>query len=90
MSWRRKLWAVELTTPHDKTLIGALWAIDADRTEAYYDGEPTRALLFTSRRLARHWCANEMASYRDYSDGHPCRSWKFRPVRVTETVKVAK
>mgnify|MGYP001618310194 FL=1 len=48
-----------------------------------YDGEPTRPLLFRSRRHAREWCAK---THRQYAS--PCPAWRWRPVRVRETLRV--
>lgn len=74
-SWIRRLWGVEfsgkLTRPH---LIGSLWAA---RASTYHE-EPTRALLFCTRKQAREWCK---------SKNQCCADWRFRPVRVVETVK---
>jgi hypothetical protein len=51
-----------------------------------YDGEPTRALVFMTRVQARAWCASQQAKYRKRSDCYA--KWRFRPVRVRETVEV--
>jgi len=64
-------------------LLGSLW----DKSpKAGHFGEPTRALLFTTRDAARAWCDVQHAKYADRGDG--CSKWRFRPVRVRETVKV--
>ena len=88
MIWDRKLWAVEFTGRNGaKMLIGSLWHGET-MTRSYYDGEPARALLFQSRSAAREWCKAEEAKYDGRNDC--CADWRFRPVRVRETVKVVK
>lgn len=52
----------------------------------HYLGEPTRALIFWSRRQARVWCAAAHKRYSDRPDD--CRRWKFRPVKVRETLRL--
>jgi hypothetical protein len=88
--WDRMLWGVEFTGsgPDDAPmLIGRLWATEwASSTP--YPGEPTRALLFTTRKMARQWCAETMAKWRDGRHRDDCVTrWRVRPVRVRETVK---
>lgn len=88
--WDRLLWGVEFTglrSDDAPMLIGRLWAADwATTTSMSYPGEPTRALLFTTRKLARQWCAETMAKW---SDGDSIvRRWRVRVVRVRETVQV--
>ena len=90
--WDRMLWGIEFSgSAHDEEpmLIGTLWASDIDRNP--YPGEPTRALLFCSRKEARAWCAKEMAEWREgrRPDDIVMR-WRVRPVRVRETVQVCK
>lgn len=81
MSWNRKLWGVEFfsegTKPH---LIGTLWASRIGN----YPEEPTRALLFNTRKQAREWCKKNawFGGRKDF-----CSKWHFRPVRVVETVR---
>lgn len=90
MRWDRLLWGVEFTVWRAgvaPTLIGNIWAIDQGGAE--YPGEPTRALLFCSRKHARRWCADTMQGWREKSaPGGVLRKWRVRPVRVRETVKV--
>ena len=50
---------------------------------------PTRPLLFVTRRHARAWCAAQHAKYAAYPEGHICRAWRFRPVRVRESWTLA-
>jgi hypothetical protein len=63
----------------------AAW-LDSARLVSYYQGEPTRALLFTTRTEARSFCDVQHAKYIGRTDC--CARWRFRPVRVRETVKV--
>ena len=82
-NWNRRLWGIELTTArtNDKpTLLGCGWSEGAHATP--YFGEPSRALLFTTRAAAREWCRSKMISYADRADC--CADWRFRPVRVVE------
>jgi hypothetical protein len=89
--WDRLLWGVEFTgsrTDDAPMLIGRMWATEwASSTP--YPGEPTRALLFTTRELARQWCAETMAKWRDGRQRDDCVArWRVRAVRVRETVQV--
>lgn len=83
MSWDRRLWGVELRSPGSPTmLIGTAW----DRSERVTPfSEPSRALLFKNRFLARRWCRGEHAFYEGRTD--VCATWRFVPVPVRETVK---
>ena len=86
MYWNRKQWGIE--TELDKgraVLIGAGWH---SARPAQYSGEPTRCLLFTTRAAARAWCKAKMATYAHREDS--CAKWKFRPVRVIESVRKVK
>lgn len=88
--WDRELWGVELTSRRSTPiLIGETWHVDslAPSTKRH-DGEPTRALLFTTRKSAREWCATENAACRSHPRGDFVRAWRFRPVRVRERVTV--
>jgi hypothetical protein len=63
-------------------IIGAAWS---DLYIPAYVGEPGRPLLFRRRTQARAWCA--MARER-YADGPPdMRLWRFKEIKVSETVK---
>lgn len=83
--WNRLLWGVEFSAPQSSPrLIGSLWQ---ERMPAeQYPGEPLRALLFTTRKVAREWCRVEMDKRKGRSDCYA--DWRFRPVRVRETVRV--
>lgn len=81
--WNRKLWGVQFTTGRDEgILIGSLWLLGE---RSHYPDEPTRALVFQTRRGARAYCKEERAKYEGRQDS--CKSWRFRPVRVIETVR---
>ena len=79
--WDRMLWAVEMRSAScrpEGMLIGDAWhAI----TPPAYEGEPTRCLLFRTRKQARAWCVEATAKHAKHS-----KDWRFRPVRVRETV----
>jgi hypothetical protein len=84
--WERYLWGVEFTIWDKREpprLIGALWNNYPPRPS--HDGEPSRALLFVTRRQARAWCAEKNKQYAGRADC--CRHWRFQPVRVVETVR---
>lgn len=87
--WDRKLWGVWFSAPRTKgegLLISDLWANYRPVVRAE---EPTRALLFINRKAAREWCKKELAKYAN-SDTKDWKDWKFKAVRVRETVKVVK
>ena len=81
--WNRKLWGVEFSdkSSDEPVLLGSLW-----RTEKSipYPDEPTRKMLFVTRKAARKWCKDQMQKYSNRTDC--CKDWKFRPVRVREQV----
>lgn len=84
MTWDRKLWGVEFTSPlTGAAFLSAAWHGVAARKG--HAGEPPRALLFTTRVAARAWCATEQAKYAARQDC--CSDWQFRVVRVREIVK---
>ena len=73
----RTLWAVELTTANGKPhLISFLW-MRCFADKMLYEGEPMRALVFCTRAQAREFCK-----------GRSVEGWRFRPVKVRETVKI--
>lgn len=90
MRHERALWAVYFTGasihPQDNApmLIFGSWH-DAMRGGPRYNGEPPRAVLFRTRAAARAWCAEQHAEYKGRRDC--CAQWRFRPVRVRETVE---
>lgn len=86
--WNRRLWGIEFRNSRgDRLLLGSLWD-DDQRERAGHLGEPGRALLFCTRAQARAWCARERAKFVDYPKDHICIAWRFRAVRVRETVQV--
>ena len=52
-----------------------------------FDGDMPRPILFASRRQALAWCAAQHARYATRQNG--LRDWRFRPVRVLNTVSSA-
>jgi len=83
MRWHEKLWGIEFRSSPDgeKMLLGRIWH---STKIISYDGEPTRALVFCTRKAARAWCRNKMNAYKGQEG--VCRKWRFRPIRVIETV----
>lgn len=89
-SWHRRLWGVVLMR-RDGPLgpLGASWDErhrQQEMAHAGYVGEPTRPLLFTTRRAARLWCAEQQARDQARSDGYT--PGRFVPVRVSERVEI--
>ena len=77
--WDKKLWGIEYTTLDGrKIIISNMWH-HYSAAPHLYPGEPSRAMLFTTRKTAREW----MASESHYSVSR--RYW--RVVRVRETVR---
>lgn len=80
--WDRLLWAVEFRSvepPFETSfLLGAAWH---DGWRMTYDGEPSRTLLFRTRKHASDWCKENEKRVARHSP-----HWRFRPVRVRETV----
>lgn len=80
MSWNRNLWGVEFKggmKEDPPMIIGAAWLHPMPHR---YEGEPTRALLFCTRELAREWCRNRRERSKDLG-------WTFTPVKVRELVE---
>ena len=83
MAWNRLLCGVEFADRHKgRFLLGTAWMNPPPK--AQYEGEPTRPILFTSRKLAREWCKNKQAQYAGRTDF--VAKWRFRPVRAREKV----
>ena len=74
----RKLWGVVFKKGAQPVIVFRLWI---DEKADYIEGEAPRALLFVNRKTARDWCKSRNVSSSE---------WKFRPVRVRETVQVIK
>ena len=81
--WDRKLWGVELRRSGETPLLlGQTWL--RSLRQPAYPGEPTRALLFTTRATARQWAQAQQAVHAARQD---CTSaWRFVAVKVRETV----
>lgn len=80
--WDRLLWAVSFWTGRREAfLCGESW--HAVRPAACED-EPTRVLLFKTRRAARAWAKMKFRECKRHSD-----EWHFRAVRVREAVGVS-
>ena len=80
MTWNRVLWGVELKSTiknEPPTILGSRWHF-ADRRG--HDGEPSRVLLFCTRKQARDWCRG-----RNERDEH--LGWKYTPIKVSERVE---
>lgn len=80
MTWDKVLWGVELShcASNERTLM-----LGSARHRPYrrgHEDEPTRVLLFCTRKQARDWCksSNELA-------GH--LGWKYTPIKVRERVE---
>ena len=80
-------WGVMLLSNHGKEwneLLFKDWHGDCQKRR--YAGEPAEPLLFTTRRQAEEWAQQQREYYGTYPDGHVCRAWRFRVVRVRKTV----
>ena len=82
MAWNRLLWGVEFAGGRERFLIGTAWMNPPPRSA--YKGEPTRPILFMTRKQAREWCRKKQADYVRRVDS--LAKWRFRPVRVREKV----
>lgn len=76
MIWSRRLWGVEYRKKGKAMLIGCLWNYEFEQARIHYDGEPTRAMLFQTRKAARAWLKQR-----------PDGGQNLRIIRVRETVK---
>ena len=80
MTWDRVLWGIELKstiTTEPPMMLGAR----RDTTDRCgHDGEPTRTLLFCTRKQARDWRREN-----NERDGH--LGWKYTPIKVRERVE---
>lgn len=77
------LWAVEMRSVKERPegmLIGEAW-IYGPTPPLRFEGQTSRCLLFKTRGQARRWCREAEARSRRHNP-----SWRFRPVRVRETV----
>lgn len=64
--------------------IGRTWYRDANVANSGYEGEPPRALLFTTRTKARNVCREFRAA--NQKIGGVCARWRFTPVLIRERV----
>lgn len=88
MAWDRKLWGVMFTgalKADQPMLLGDAW--HQSRGWPKTPDIPSRAMLFMTRAQARQWCSEQHAMNKGRQDC--CAKWRFRPVRVRETVKPA-
>jgi len=86
VGWDRYLWGVKFMGSRKgdpPMLLGSGWA--GHRSDQYV-GESSRCLTFQTREQARAWCQTQRQLYATYPDGHPCRAWRFWPIRVRERV----
>ena len=83
--WNRRLWGAVFFASGDALLIGEGWDHEP---VPHHPGVPTRPMLWTTRAAARAWCAAQNQRYVNYPTGHVCHTWRMRPVRVRETVRV--
>ena len=78
--WDRHLWGIVFSDKHDPFLLGKAW----DSTdEPRHPGEPTRTLLFDTRKQARAWAADRITIYKG---NNITKKWKFKVVKVRELV----
>jgi hypothetical protein len=87
-AWDRVFWAIRFTRAMRgdmPMLLGTAWHKEANERNKGYVGEPSRTLLFKTRKHARQYCAAQMASYA--ARGDVCSKWKFTPVRVRELIE---
>jgi len=79
--WDYLRWAVKMSSKSccpEGMLIGTAWH---KVTPALYEGAPSRALLFNSRKQARDWCRAKTIECAKHST-----DWKYTAVRVRETI----
>jgi len=89
LEWNRRFWGVEFKgsmKDNKPSLLGSSWR-DFGKVVPHTD-EPTRVMLFTTRRAARQWCREKHQRYADRQDC--CADWRFRPIRVQEIVRKIK
>lgn len=86
--WHSRLqWGVQFTNADgDTELLFSGWEHRARLSR--YPGEPSRALLFTTRKTAAAWCQEKRKKFHDRTDH--LKKWRFTPVRVRESFEVIK
>lgn len=85
-AWDRRVWGVMLKgaiKSDPPMLLGLAWA--RELMHAPYEGEPTRTLLFMTRKQARAWCDEKNRKWGAEPAGGMSR-WRVKPVRVRERV----
>jgi hypothetical protein len=83
--WDRNLWAIQLTSANNlPKIIGSLLHKDAVHVGSKYKGEPTRPLLFCTRKQARAYCSETNKAWSTRADCVFYR-WNVRPLKVRET-----
>lgn len=82
----RLLWGIVMTGS-DGRRTGPLWGgLAVSHPTPRWIGEPGWPLLFKTRTAARAWDKSQHDFYKTYPDGHLCRKWRFRVVRIEMTV----
>lgn len=83
--WAVVFWTRDRTDVHDRPhLCWGGWHPGLQFPR--YNGEPTRLVAFTTRRLARAYVQRHHAEWMKRADF--VRDWRFRVVRVVETVRI--
>ena len=80
MPWDRNLWGVEFKggmKEDNPMILGEAW--NGPSLERH-EGEPTRALLFRTRKQARAWCQDRRKRNKTYK-------WTFTPVKLRELLE---
>lgn len=85
MPWDRLLWGVLFYSGDDPPILIGYRCISEPCHAAGHEGEPTRALLFNTRRQARIWCDETNQKWLERRDGS-LELWRVRPVRVREII----
>jgi hypothetical protein len=81
--WVRMHWAIVFKTNFDRySMIGTTWD---KRGREVPKTEPTRPLLFRTRKQAVDWCREQNAYWHSTDYG---KKWRVKPVRVIESVSI--
>lgn len=87
--WQGVRWGVARDTVGSKeppSLLGEGWHDELWRKKPDFEGQMPRVLMFQTRAQARAWCRAQRAKYTERSTW--CARWRFRPVKVSESVIV--
>lgn len=78
----RVFWGIAFSGASDvePSMIGSTWHRGWSQQD---NAEPSRPMLFRSRKAAREWCADRHAEYSQRQDS--LRFWRFRPIKVRES-----